>query len=150
MSRLIKGIAAGFTATVVLSVLMVMKQMMGVMPELDVAQMLTAMLGLPSVAFGWVMHFIIGSVVWGVLFAIVSPYLPGGVVTRGTLFGIAAWLMMMVAIMPMAGAGLFGMQLGIMAPMMTLLLHIVFGAVLGWVYGALTSDVRHEAHHAAV
>ena len=149
MSRLLKGITAGFTATVVLSVLMVFKQMMGVMPELDVAQMLTAMLGLPNVAFGWVMHFIIGSVVWGVLFAIVAPHLPGGVVTRGTLFGIAAWLMMMVAVMPMAGAGLFGMQLGIMAPMMTLLLHIVYGAVLGWVYGALTADVRHEAHNAA-
>jgi hypothetical protein len=37
--------------------------------------------------------------------------------------------------MPMAGAGLFGMNMGVMAPMMTLVLHLIFGAVLGWVYG---------------
>jgi len=148
MSRLLKGITAGFAATVVLSALMVMKQMMGIMPELDVAQMLTSMLALPSVAFGWLMHFVIGSVAWGVLFAIVAPRLPGGIIFRGIVFGIAAWLMMMVAVMPMAGAGLFGMQLGIMAPMMTLVLHIVFGAVLGWVYGALTSESQRQSHGA--
>jgi len=44
---------------------------------------------------------------------------------------------MMVAMMPMAGAGFFGMQLGIMAPVLTLVMHIVFGAVLGGVYGML-------------
>ena len=36
---------------------------------------------------------------------------------------------------PMAGAGLFGMKLGVMAPMMTFVLHLVFGAALGWFYG---------------
>jgi len=39
--------------------------------------------------------------------------------------------------MPMAGAGLFGMRLGMMAPVMTLLMHLVFGAVLGGVYAML-------------
>jgi len=42
---------------------------------------------------------------------------------------------MMVVLMPMAGAGLFGMSMGVMAPVMTLVLHLIFGAVLGWVYG---------------
>jgi uncharacterized membrane protein YagU involved in acid resistance len=118
---------------------MVIKQMMGIMPELDIAQMLTMMLALPGVAFGWLMHFIIGSVIWGGLFALLAPRLPGTLTVRGIVFGIAAWLMMMLAIMPMAGAGLFGMQLGLLAPMMTLMLHIVFGAVLGWVFGTLTA-----------
>jgi len=39
-------------------------------------------------------------------------------------------------VMPMAGAGLFGMAMGIMAPMMTLVLHVIFGAVLGAVFQA--------------
>ena len=43
--------------------------------------------------------------------------------------------MMMIVIMPMAGAGLFGMNMGVMAPVMTLMLHVIFGAVLGLVYG---------------
>lgn len=41
---------------------------------------------------------------------------------------------MMVMLMPMAGAGLFGMNLGVMAPVMTLVLHLIFGAVLGLSY----------------
>ena len=38
MTNLKSGIVAGFAATVVLSVLMVAKGMMGVMPELDVGR----------------------------------------------------------------------------------------------------------------
>jgi hypothetical protein len=34
-------------------------------------------------------------------------------------------------VMPMAGAWLFGMAMGLMAPVMTLVLHVIFGAVLG-------------------
>jgi hypothetical protein len=64
--------------------------------------------------------------------------LPGGPVGSGVLFGTAAWLMMMIAVMPMAGAGLFGMSMGIMAPIMTLMLHAVFGAVLGATFQALS------------
>lgn len=146
MSTILKGVVAGFTATVVLSALMVMKQAMGLMPELDIAQMLTAMLGLPSIAVGWMMHFVIGTVVWGGLFAIIAPRFHLGNVAGGIAFGVAAWLMMMVAIMPMAGAGLFGLQMGILAPIMTFMLHVVFGAVLGWVFAALTSsDARRAA-----
>ena len=39
MIRLGNGIFAGFVATAVLSALMVMKQIMGIMPELDIVQM---------------------------------------------------------------------------------------------------------------
>ncbi|MBL8593695.1 MAG: hypothetical protein JNK01_13505 [Devosia sp.] len=147
MHPLAKGLVAGFVATVVLSAAMVAKQMMGLMPELDVATMLTSMLGLPDVALGWVMHFMIGTVAWGVAFAVVVPYLPGSLVMRGVLFGIAAWLMMMIAVMPMAGAGLFGLQLGIMAPLATLMLHILYGATLGAVFAAMPDHgVARMAH----
>jgi len=54
---------------------------------------------------------------------------------KGVVLGVGAWLIMMVAMMPMAGAGFFGMHLGMMAPDMTLIMHLVFGAVLGAVYG---------------
>jgi hypothetical protein len=38
----------------------------------------------------------------------------------------------------MAGAGLFGVKLGMIAPVMTLILHLIWGAVLGYTYGKLT------------
>lgn len=73
---------------------------------------------------------------WGVLFVMLLPYLPGGsYVLKGVAFGVAAWTAMMVAVMPMAKAGPFGLNFGLMAPAMTLMLHLVFGAALGAAYG---------------
>lgn len=139
--NVLKGVVAGFVATIVLSALMVMKSMMGLMPQLDVITMLTKMLGGSSHVVGWIAHFMIGSVVWGGLFAWFNPQLPGQVHwLKGIIFAVGAWLLMMIAVMPMTGAGLLGVHLGMMAPVMTLVLHIIFGAVLGGVYGAERPD----------
>lgn len=130
----IKGMVAGFVATVVLSALMLMKAMMGVMPELNPVKMIADMLGTPPLV-GWTMHFLIGTALWGTLFAWLDPTLPGeNHWLKGIVFAAGAWLMMMIVMMPMAGAGFFGSHLGMMAPVMTLMLHIVFGFVLGAVY----------------
>jgi uncharacterized membrane protein YagU involved in acid resistance len=132
-----RGVAAGFVATVVLSAMMLMKQSMGLMPELDPITMITTMAGASSPAVGWIGHFVIGSIFWGISFAVINPHLPGPYWLRGTIFAVGAWLMMMVVVMPMAGAGLFGFGLGMMAPVVTLVLHVVFGLFLGGVYGLL-------------
>jgi len=86
---------------------------------------------------GWVAHFMIGMVVWGFLFSALVNKLPGGVMLSAIFFSIGAWFMMMIGPMPMAGAGLFGMKMGIMAPMATLMLHIIWGLVLGLSYKRL-------------
>jgi len=140
-----KGMLAGFAATLVLSAIMFMKAMMGLMPELDVIGMLSGMLG-TSPAVGWVVHFIIGTVFYGAAIALLAPSLPGGPTVSGMILGAAGWLIMMVLIMPMAGQGLFGMNLGIMAPVMTLVLHLIFGAVLGWTYGTLMVHELSDPH----
>jgi hypothetical protein len=132
----VKGIIAGLVATIVLSGLMLTKEMMGLMPQLDVIRMLTTMMGVSSPVAGWITHFAIGTIAWGGLFAILEANLPGDSYwQRGIVFGIGAWVLMMVAVMPMAGAGMFGLGLGVMAPVMTFMLHAIFGAVLGGVYG---------------
>lgn len=140
MSNIVKGLVAGLIATLVLSVLMMAKSRMGVMPDLDPVAMMTSMAGASSPLVGWAMHVMIGTVLWGILFALVHERLPGGLVGSGVLLGIGAWVLMMVAVMPMAGAGMFGMNMGMMAPAMTLMLHIIFGAVLGYSYGRLGKD----------
>ena len=134
MGNIGRGILGGIVATAVMSALMLMKSAMGVMPQLDVIQMMSMMMGVvPGVA--WVAHFMIGAM-WGLLFALAYNAIPGGsALVKGMLFGVGAWLAMMVMVMPMAGAGFFGMKMGLMAPMMTLVLHLVFGAVMGLVYG---------------
>lgn len=136
MNKIVAGAVAGFAATVVLSLMLVAKGMMGIMPELDVIAMLSAMMG-SSALIGWIAHFMIGTLAWGIGFALLYDWIPGGsAVGKGAVFGTAAWLAMMIMVMPMAGAGLFGMAFGIMAPMMTLVMHLIFGWVLGAVYQA--------------
>lgn len=141
MENIKPGLIAGLAATAVLSVLMIMKSAMGLMPELDVITMLAGMLG-GSLIMGWIAHFVIGTVAWGGLFAFLYERIPGGSpIMKGIAFGVAGWLAMMFVVMPMAGAGLFGLGLGIMAPVMTLFLHIIFGFVLGYVYDHLQNQI---------
>ncbi len=140
MTNLSRGLGAGLAATLVLSIIMVAKGMMGLMPELNVIAMLSNMMKSPPVV-GWVVHFMIGALAWGLGFVAVFQILPGKTdIAKGISFGIAAWLMMMLAVMPMAGAGFFGMKMGMVAPVMTLMLHVIYGAVLGLVYAKLGSE----------
>lgn len=139
MTKIIHGLIAGFLATLVMSALMVAKTKMGIMPELNPIHMMSEMMG-GTTAMGWMAHFAIGTIAWGAGFAIVNSMIPGkGQITKGIIFGIAAWLMMMVAVMPMSGEGLFGLNIGIMAPVMTLMLHVIFGVVLGKTYQVLSA-----------
>ncbi len=136
LANLAKGIGAGFVATIVLSAVMLMKEAMHLMPQLNPIAMITHVIGAPTPAAGWLGHFLIGTILWGALYAWLDPILPGPRWFRGALFATGAWLVMMVVIMPMAGAGFFGSQLGMMAPVATLVMHWIYGAVLGGVYGA--------------
>jgi len=147
MNRIAKGFSAGLAATTVLSVLMVLKTMMGVMPALDLPRMIAGMMGAPdSPIIGWTVHFMIGIVIYGLAIVVLGKSLPGqSWVVRGAILGVIGWLIMMIALMPMAGAGLFGTSLGIMAPMMTLVLHLIFGGVLGAVYGRAIRDTPQSA-----
>jgi hypothetical protein len=134
------GMVAGFFATAALSVLMLMKQSMKFMPQMDMIAMIAGMMKV-SRPMGWVIHFMVGTVLYGGIFGwILAPSLSGtSYWILGIVLGGLGWLFAMVAMMPMAGKGFFGMKIGIMAPMMSLLMHIFFGAVLGWVYGLIAA-----------
>ena len=139
-----KGMLASFAGTIVLSVIMMMKQMAGMVPQMnpiaDLAGIAHRLIGLPATPLiGWVLHFGIGIVVWGTLFAVLYPRLPGSNPIKGVLFGIGAWLLMMGIFLPMAGQGLFGLSGGVVVPVMALMLHLVYGAVLGLAFGKLSA-----------
>ena len=140
MQRVFNGLLAGLAATIVLSLLMVLKTKMGVMPDLDIINMIAVTMG-GGAALGWAVHSIIGVVGYGSAMVILNERLPGDSPTgHGVIIGILGWLIMMIMVMPIAGVGMFGMAMGLMAPMMTLVLHLIFGTVLGWTYGKLLSN----------
>lgn len=139
------GLIAGFAGSAVLAVVFVMKSAMGIMPQMDIIMMLSAMMGMGA-AMGWIAHFAIGTLAWGGLFALANAHIPGGTpIGKGIVLGLAAWGVMMVMVMPMAGGGMFGLRFGMMGAAMPLILHIIFGAVLGSVYAMLGQRVAHPA-----
>jgi hypothetical protein len=148
MNSIGKGIVAGFLATVLVSILMLIKAVIGLMPEVNVIAMLGGMIG-GGPTIGWIAHFLIGAVFWGTLFALLQHSIPvGRGWPKGVLFSVAAWLLMMLAVMPIAGAGFFGMRLGLVAPVMTLIIHVIFGAVLGGIFAALQIPPKRMHRHA--
>ena len=135
MNKFVKGIIAGLVATAVLSVLMIMKGKMGLMPDVNVIAMLASKMGGNSM-MAWVAHFMIGMIGYGIAYVVIFSKLPFySVILRGIALGVAGWAMMMIAVMPMMGAGLLGMKLasGMMVPVATLMLHVIFGAVISFV-----------------
>lgn len=137
MERYSRGMTAVFLATVVLSIIMIAKSLGGLLPALSVPGMLSAILLMPGVpVVGWIAHFLIGTILWGLLFAAFGNELTGPWWLRGAKFATGAWLLMMVFIMPVAGAGFFAMNLGFDVLVATLVLHWIYGVTLGLVYAA--------------
>lgn len=135
-----KGVVAGLIATVVLSVLMIVKAFSHWLSAFNAIEAIHRLTGGPLV-MGWLGHFVIGAIVWGVLFAVLYRRLPGGRgAMRGIVFGLFAWLAMMLLFLPVAGYGFFGVAIGWPLIAFTLVMHIIYGSVLGISYASLTGQ----------
>jgi Family of unknown function (DUF6789) len=127
-----KGVIAGFVATVVLSALILLFNAAGVLPELDIVHHIDK-LGSIQIAAAWVDHFIVGTLLWGPIFAAFDATTDEKRPRwqKGLMFGVIAWFLMMIIFMPVIGAGLFGLRLGIVEPVGMLGLHLVYGLAIG-------------------
>jgi hypothetical protein len=148
-----RGLGAGLVATVALAIMLVAKQAIGLMPQLDLVSILARALGFQSLAAGWTAHFVVGVLLWGPLFVWADRKMFFAHWINGLLFASVVWLGVMLVIMPLAGEGMFGLGLGIATPTLTLFLHWVYGTVLGSTCGAiksgqLTGAVAHRMQHA--
>ncbi len=151
--RFVYGVLAGLGATAVASVLMLLARSLGLAPELDVVRLLADMAGgargSGSQTLGWLLYVLIGTVVWGLVFAAVVPLVRGSFWLKGLLFGVAAWLLLTILAMRLAGIGLSALALGLGAPVMALmLLHAAYGVVLGLIYGRLLLELQGPSDRA--
>jgi len=138
MSNTMRGMISGFIATLVLSALLLLKGTMDLYPQINFITLLTNLGSIGTVA-AWMDHFIIGTVVWGLLYAALDSISELPRWLKGLIIGAFGWFLMMVLFLPVAKAGLFGMKLGIEVPIVLLVLHLIYGAVLGVTYGLLTA-----------
>jgi hypothetical protein len=141
MSNSMKGMVAGLVATLVLSGLLLLKGTMNLVPELSIISLLMS-LGSITAVQAWMDHFIVGVVAWGLAFGAYDSLASRPAHwLKGIIFGVFAWVVMMVLFMPLAKAGVFGWKIGPMAAAVTLIYHLVYGAVLGTTYGLLSAWV---------
>ena len=112
MSNSLRGMLAGLVATLVLSGILILKSNMDLWPEVNLIRLLVNLGSIQTVA-AWMDHFIVGVVVWGLLFsALDAMWESRAYWLKGLVFGVFAWLMMMVLFMPLAKAGWFGARIG--------------------------------------
>jgi uncharacterized membrane protein YagU involved in acid resistance len=127
-----KGVVAGVVGTTIMTVVgLWIAPLMGI-PAMNPAQMLAGAMG-GVLALGWGAHFLIGTVL-ALTYAAVAGKLPGPPLARGALYGIAPWLFAQIVVLPMMGMPLFSGA--VVVAMGSLLGHMVYGAVVGRIYGA--------------
>ena len=130
--RIGNGIVAGFVATLILSALH------------EPLTLVTEAVGVRAPVAGLLFHFFVGTLLWGGAFGLLHDILPGPSWQRGMIFATGVALVVLVAIAPLTGAGLFCLKLGVFAPIAVALFHLAHGAILGAVYGKLidTDEAR--------
>lgn len=103
-----KGILAGFVATVVLSVCMFAQAMAHWAPALNAVVLLQRLIG-GGVIGAWIGYFVIGTLIWGLVFVWLYSRLPGGYgVFRGLVFGVLAWAAMLLLFFRWPGPAFWG------------------------------------------
>ncbi|MFV2038545.1 MAG: DUF6789 family protein [Paracoccaceae bacterium] len=108
---------------------------------MDIAALLQTMVG--SYGMGWIAHLMMGIIIFPVAYALVIyGFLPGSPVGRGLLFGGILWVLAAVMVMPLAGAGFLMSNIGgFLALMASLMGHLVYGGLLGYIAGGGEEEV---------
>jgi hypothetical protein len=86
--------------------------------------------------------FFLGGMAWALLYGLVfDQRLHGPPIRRGMTFALIPWFVSLIVVMPLVGGGLFGMSLGAgpLPIVGNLILHAVYGSVLGGVWGSRES-----------
>jgi uncharacterized membrane protein YagU involved in acid resistance len=129
-SALPRAITGGLVGTVVFTLMMKFLAPKMIGHPMDIAAVLGTFTGLGTPG-GVVMHFLLGTLGFAIVFVIVGPYLPGPGWLRGVIFMTAIWFVAGLIAMPILGVGLFFG--GAKEAMSALFGHVVLGAILGTV-----------------
>jgi uncharacterized membrane protein YagU involved in acid resistance len=147
-----RAVLAGLIATIIMSIIQAMAPMMG-FPRMDIAAMMGSMFG-GSLVLGWVVHLMMGSIVWAAVYAYVAePRLGGPPWARGLIYGFMLAAFVLIIGFPLVGTmfasltlkpGFLSMGMGgATATMGVIIGHLAYGLVLGVIYGHPASEQRH-------
>lgn len=136
-----RAVVGGIVGTGVMTIVGVWVAPLMGMPAMNPATMLAGAMG-GSLALGWIAHFMVG-IILAVGYAFAAPFLVGGPLVRGALYSLAPFLVAQTVVMPMMGMPFFSGSATMVAG--SLVGHLVYGGVLGVIYGPPPSSVRSPA-----
>lgn len=144
MSNLKNSIFAGFIASAVMTIFVLINNYFGVVSEVNFVDLINKInasyFHMPDTSWSeWLIHFIVGSVIYGGIFGLLTPKMTGSNVLNGIIIGIAAWLVMMLVVLPLTGMGVLEPWLSGGTRVASLVFHGIYGVFLGISYNFLTS-----------
>ena len=91
-------------------------------------------------------HLVIGLGLALIYAYFVEPRIPGTDLGRGLAFAFFPWVLSLIVFLPLVGAGFlgFGLGAGFLPIVGNLILHVVYGAALGLIYGSFGDTVDAE------
>jgi Family of unknown function (DUF6789) len=152
-----RAILGGFIGTAIMTALLYIAPVVG-LPKMDIAGTLGMVLDgkVPAAwseywCLGLVWHLVNGSIVFSMAYSdFTYGWLPGAPWVRGVGWGVAVWLLMEVVFMPMLGRGVFSDHVtgAFAGDMVALVLHALYGAILGAVAGRQAERGYYSPHMA--
>jgi len=148
MNKFVKqGLIFGLIATAVMTVIMLIGKATGMSPipkpiPIAIAASITG--GAPKpvlMILGMLAHFAYGGIAGIIFYSVIKE--------RGTLlwsigFGALLWLIMQLIVLPFLGWGAFGSSITPKIAIATLVLHLIYGAVLGLGFKKLKANTSNS------
>lgn len=134
-----RAAAAGVIATAAMTSLLLVEPSIG-LPRIAIGVSLSNVISAVSshaeigAFWGWVLDLAVGVIFAMIYASYFEDRLPGGAFMRGVIFGFFVFLLSQIIFAPATGAGFFSSG-DIELLIGGLLGHLVFGGVLGYVYG---------------
>jgi uncharacterized membrane protein YagU involved in acid resistance len=152
-----RAVLGGFVGTLLMTAMLYLAPLGGA-PKMDIAALLGSLFGhgIPAVMSAWwwtgmIWHFVNGTIIFSLIYSsLIYGWMPGENWVRGMIWGIILWIGMEIILMPVTGNGVFSdhATYPVMRVLDNLILHAIYGAVLGALAGR-QAEHPHQVTHAA-
>ena len=147
LTKIRNSLIAGLCGTSVHSLLVLVHSKTGPLPEFqpndDIQRALFRLTGTEiQPAIAWLLLFVNGAVIWGIVFGQAYRFLPGkSPWQKGISFGVCAWIVMGLVFFPLMDRGIFAIRLGLgIAPaILMLVMLLTYGVTMSVVFHVLNS-----------
>lgn len=135
---------ASIIATLIIAALIYANLRSGFLPEFNVLgeiQAFNLRLGLPaSFNAAWITFGVVGVLIYGIMFAVLQPILPGSAASEGIWFGVVTAIITMTVVLPLAGRTVFAADQSAVFIASMVVTNLLYGLIVGVAFDAFASS----------